>query len=280
MRPSAVLLPSLALLSSLASGLSLSPHRAAAAVPEAPPLPAFLPSRRPASASGTGTGTALRASRGDASASPPETALAASLMPSSGGASRPPDTVPLALGPADLLASLWGTGGFCYILLRSIRKIAPIALEPFWKGTAEAAVPLSRPQLALYAATCLYFAYVEGYKGFQLKFSPLVVSRSLTLRPLGGGSGPVRVLLAPLYSMGLFHASRRRLVVSWSVTLGVAAVVAAVKRMPYPYRNIVDAGVVVGLTWGMLSIVASYVGAVCVRGTSPCDPCLPEEKAP
>lgn len=62
---------------------------------------------------------------------------------------------------------------------------------------------------------------------------------------------------------------------SWSVSLGVAALVAGVKRLPYPWRNIVDAGVVVGLTWGMLSILVSYILA-CARGVSPADPSLPD----
>ena len=123
-----------------------------------------------------------------------------------------------------------------------------------------------------YVLTCLWFAYVEGYKGFQRKFSPLVVSRSLTLHPR---SPPHHLLLAPLYSMGMFHATKKRVIVSWSVTLGVAALVAGVKRMPYPWRNVVDAGVVVGLSWGMLSILVCYVMA-CIKGESPTDPSLPD----
>jgi hypothetical protein len=70
----------------------------------------------------------------------------------------------------------------------------------------------------------LWFAYVEGYKGFQLKFAPLVVSRSFTIKKVH------HFILAPFYSMGLFHATPKRMKVSWGVTLGVAAIVAAVKR--------------------------------------------------
>ena len=110
-----------------------------------------------------------------------------------------------------------------------------------------------------YIVTCLWFAYVEGYKGFQQKFSPLVVKRSFTLQPGQNGTSWFHFLLAPLYSMGLMHATKKRKIVSWSVTIGVAGIVAAVKRLPYPWRNIVDAGVVVGLTWGSLSIILNYV---------------------
>jgi hypothetical protein len=61
--------------------------------------------------------------------------------------------------------------------------------------------------------------------------------------------------------MGLIHATKKRKIVSWSVSIGIAAIVAVVKRLPYPWRNIVDAGVAVGLTWGSLSILVLYVKA-------------------
>lgn len=167
------------------------------------------------------------------------------------------------------LSSMWGSGGVIYILAKAIMRVVPIAMEPF----AEGAAPLSPVQFGIYVVTCLCFAYVEGYKGFQTKFSPLVVKRSLTLQP--GKSGIHHLFLAPFYSMGLFHASKKRKIVSWSVTIGVAAVVAAVKRLPYPWRNIVDAGVVAGLTWGSLSILVIYMKAWIMGMPPAIDPAMP-----
>lgn len=180
----------------------------------------------------------------------------------------------LDLTAGKVLASLWGSFGVIYILAKAIRRVLPIALEPFSK--AEGVVPLTQFQMGAYVLTCLWFAYVEGYKGFQLKFSPLVVSRSFTLN----SSSPIHHLLfAPLYSMALFHATKKRMIVSWSVSIGVAAIVAAVKRMPYPWRNIVDAGVVVGLSWGSMSILGGYIISL-VTGIAPIgvDPAMPEKK--
>lgn len=169
---------------------------------------------------------------------------------------------------ASALASLWGAGGVIMILGKSIKRILPIALEPF----GASAIPLSTLQLGAYISMCLWFAYVEGYKGFQLKFSPLVVARSQTLTK----NSPIHhTLLAPFYAMGLFHATKKRKIVSWSVSIGVGMIVAAVKRLPYPYRNIVDAGVIVGLTWGSVSIGVEWIKAV-VLGIEPSmDPALP-----
>ena len=79
--------------------------------------------------------------------------------------------------------------------------------------------------------------------------------------------------------MGLFHATKKRMIISWSVSIGVAVIVAAVKRLSYPWRNIVDAGVVVGLTWGMVSMLGGYAISL-VTGIAPIDvdPALPKEK--
>ena len=181
----------------------------------------------------------------------------------------------LNLSVGNVLASLWGASGVAYILIKAIVRVLPIALEPFSK--ADGVVALTNFQLSSYILTCLFFAYAEGYKGFQLKFSPLVVARSFTLQPK---SSPIHhLLLAPLYSMGLFHATKKRMIVSWCVTIGVATIVAAVKRMPYPWRNIVDAGVVVGLSWGTISILGGYVISL-LTGIAPIgvDPAMPEKK--
>jgi hypothetical protein len=120
-----------------------------------------------------------------------------------------------------------------------------------------------------YVVTSLWFAYVEGYKGFQLKFAPLVVARSFTIQKVH------HFILAPFYSMGLFHATPKRMKVSWGVTLGVAAIVAAVKRLPYPWRNIIDGGVVVGLSWGTLAVFVFYVKALWQNKAPETDPALP-----
>jgi len=124
--------------------------------------------------------------------------------------------------------------------------------------------------------SCLFFAYVEGYKGFHLKFSPLVVKRSFTL-VIGTqqGNNPINYLLAPLFSMGLFSATRKRMIVSWSISIGVAIIVALVKKLSPVPRCILDAGVVVGLSVGSISILYHYLRSM-ITGTLPTiDPCLP-----
>jgi hypothetical protein len=128
----------------------------------------------------------------------------------------------------------------------------------------------------LYALSCAVFAYAEGYKGFHKKFAPLVVKRSFTL-VIGTrqGNNPFNYLLAPLYSMGLWGATSRRLYISWGVSTGVAGLVAIVKKLPPVSRCILDAGVVVGLTIGSASILYHF-GNSLVTGKLPnVNACLP-----
>lgn len=48
-----------------------------------------------------------------------------------------------ATGAAAIFGSVWGTGGVLYILLKAIKRVLPIAMEPFQAG----AVPLSQFEL-------------------------------------------------------------------------------------------------------------------------------------
>jgi hypothetical protein len=127
--------------------------------------------------------------------------------------------------------------------------------------------------------SCLLFAYVEGYKGFHLKFAPLVVKRSFTL-VIGSsqGNNPINYIFAPLYSMGLFSATKKRKIISWSVSIGVAIIVAIVKKLPPTPRCILDAGVVVGLSIGSLSIFYHFVKSMITGKLPDIDPCLPTPK--
>jgi len=55
-------------------------------------------------------------------------------------------------GAAAVMASFWGTGGVLYILGKAVKRVVPIALEPFQEG----AVPLSQFQLG-----CVVLVFVE-----------------------------------------------------------------------------------------------------------------------
>lgn len=145
-------------------------------------------------------------------------------------------------------AAAWGVIGVTALLLNAVVRLTPVALQGF------AAYRLDAWQWALAAGNVAFMAYFEGYRGFQQGFSPRVVARALHL---ARHPRPLHVALAPLFCMGLVHASRRRLVTSWTLLLSIVGIVLAVRTVAQPYRGIVDAGVVVGLGWGLAAIAAS-----------------------
>lgn len=159
----------------------------------------------------------------------------------------------------------WGVIQVLCILANAIKRVMPIAIEPLIKKN------LTPIQIILCIIWCTYMIYTEGYKTFQLKFSPLVVKRAFGLSK---NLSVVNCLLAGPYSMGLFGATRKRIIISWAVTIGVFGLVKAVKQLAYPWRSIVDAGVVLGLSYGVIAMCIQAVRAM--FGIIPdIDECLP-----
>lgn len=155
--------------------------------------------------------------------------------------------------PLGVIGALWGVVGVTGLLVRAVVGLTPIALAPLRSGQ------LGWVEAGVLIAWCAFMAYTEGYRGFQLRFSPFVAARVLEVRDRPSA---LRVALAPAFCMGLFDATRRRLLVSWGLLLGVAGLVVLVRLLDQPWRGIVDAGVVVGLSWGTLSLVVSVVRAL------------------
>lgn len=97
----------------------------------------------------------------------------------------------------------------------------------------------------------LFMGYSEGYKGFHLKFSPRAAARALYLK---NNPTPMRVIFAPLFCMGFFHATKKRKIVAYSLTIMIILLVVLVRELSQPWRGIVDAGVLLGLGWGLVSV--------------------------
>ena len=162
-----------------------------------------------------------------------------------------------------LLAIPLGISGVIAVLGHAIIKLYPRMLEAL-------SMELSPAHWTFAIAWTLFMAYSEGYRGFQLRFAPRVVARAWHLR-----SHPrvLHVLLAPAFCMGYFHASRKRLILSWSITAMIVCIVVCVRLVPQPWRGLVDLGVVVGLSWGCIALLAETIRAV--RSGTEVDPQLP-----
>ena len=140
----------------------------------------------------------------------------------------------------------WGALGVIGMLLFAIYRLGGKTAEAFEMG-------LTPSQWMITAIICIGMAYAEGYRGFQLRFSPRTAAR---IRYLRDRPRPAHSVFGPLFAMGFFHATRRTKIVAYGLTLGIIILVTLVHRLAQPWRGIIDAGVVVGLTWGTLSLVA------------------------
>jgi hypothetical protein len=168
--------------------------------------------------------------------------------------------------PARLVAT-WGVLGVVLLLLQAVVKLGIVAAAPFVSGSG-----LTPLESAVCASWVLFSVYAEGYRGFQKSFVPRTVARAFHL---SSDPRPFSVLLAPLFAMALIRARPRRLLVSWTLVAFIVLAVIFIRRLPAPWRSIVDMGVVAGLAWGTASLITSFVRAL--RGDVPRFPLdLPE----
>jgi hypothetical protein len=120
-------------------------------------------------------------------------------------------------------------------------------------------MPLSAPQWTLLVGNALLLAWAEGYRGFQRRFSPRAAAR---VRYLRDHATPFTALLAPVFCVGLVGATPRLLRATWMGTGLIVLAVLVVQRLEQPWRGILDLGVVIGLTWGLISFLLEVARAL------------------
>jgi len=150
------------------------------------------------------------------------------------------------------LGAAWGAVGITAVLVLAIVRIGPRALAAY-------ETHLDTTQWIVAVVFAVFMAYSEGYRGFQLRFSPRTAAR---VRYLRDRPDLLRSLLAPFFAMGFFHANRRTRAVAYGFSLGIVVLVLLVRMLEQPWRGIVAMGVVLGLTWGIVSLAASIVTAL------------------
>lgn len=112
--------------------------------------------------------------------------------------------------------------------------------------------PLGVAHYAVMIPWLFFMLYSEGYKGFQKGYSPRVAARANYLRD---HSTLLRAILAPLFCMGFFHSTKKRKIVICCLLVGVTSLVVLFQYIPQPWRGVLDLGVVLGLSWGILATV-------------------------
>ena len=143
---------------------------------------------------------------------------------------------------ARALGAFWAILGVTLILGSAVLRVLPHAEDAFRSGLS----PLEWVVLIIWS---LFMLVGEGYRGFQKQFSPRVAARMWHLLNHGR---PVDLVLAPLYCVGYFRATNRRVITSWTLTAAITLIIVIVHYFPQPWRGILDTGVVLGLLYGLV----------------------------
>ena len=145
-----------------------------------------------------------------------------------------------------IFAALWGITGIIVLLGSAIYRLTPYALdlynhELFWHHWSAILISV------------FFMSYAEGYRGFQKRFCPRVAARALYLR---NNPNLINSLFAPFFCMSYYYAPLRQKILSISLTIGIICLIVLVRIQPQPWRGIIDIGVVIGLIWGLVSLLA------------------------
>ena len=167
-----------------------------------------------------------------------------------------------------IYAAAWAVIGWSATLAFAIVRLAVVATEGLAGG-------LTLTQALVLALNTLALGWAEGYRGFQKRFSPRTAARVLYLRE---HATPGMALLAPLFCIGYFGATPRVLRLAWIGTAMIVLLVVVVHQLPQPWRGIVDVGVVLGLSWGLVSFLVMSRRAL-ATGEYPVSPEVPTPAA-
>lgn len=143
-----------------------------------------------------------------------------------------------------IIGALWSVLGISLLFGSALYRLYPHAREL-------CGMEFGWVQWAALVAGLAFMGYAKGYGIFHRRFSPRFAARALYLKQ---NPTLVRVLLAPFFCMGYFHATRKRKIVSFAMTAMVVGLILLVRRLDQPWRGIVDSGVILGLGWGLVSI--------------------------
>mmetsp|Transcript_11629 Transcript_11629/g.22890 ORF Transcript_11629/g.22890 Transcript_11629/m.22890 type:complete len:235 (-) Transcript_11629:144-848(-) len=133
---------------------------------------------------------------------------------------------------------------------------------------------LTGPDWIMLVFFIIFFAYIEGYRGFHESWNPYVVRRCFLVGQGLSRKQPVRsfivLILAPFFAAGLFFTSKKRLILSYTLYPMIVAFVLLVVHLPHPQHEIVDVGVALGIGMGTLSFIYHFIYSI-YKGILPFD---------
>lgn len=149
------------------------------------------------------------------------------------------------------LAQAWALAGFIAILGFAVYRLSGHFVVA-WE------MPLSWYHWLVLIVNTTFMAYSEGYKGFQKSYSIKFSNRLIELEQRPSAT---HLLLAPLFCMNYFDAKKKNMVLAYVLTIAITLLIIIFHYIPQPWRGILDAGVVVGLSWGIIATLVLAIKA-------------------
>lgn len=142
-----------------------------------------------------------------------------------------------------IIAAAWGVVGLSMLLGFATWRLTMNSIEAL-------KMPLNWVHWVVAIIFFAFMVYSEGYKGFQKSFAPRFAVRT---RHLLYNTTSVQLLLAPLFCMSYFHAPKRRIIATFTLTTAIIILISLFQFIPQPWRGLLDAGVAAGLVWGIIA---------------------------
>lgn len=142
-----------------------------------------------------------------------------------------------------LFAVIWALIGLFALLGFACWRLSAYTIDAFH-------YPLTWIHWLVFIAWAIFMWHGEGYKGFQLQFSPRFAARC---KYLYSHATVLQTILAPIFCMSYFHAPKKRMLTTWGLTIMIICFIFAFRYIPQPWKGLLDFGVVLGLFWGMLT---------------------------
>lgn len=139
--------------------------------------------------------------------------------------------------------SLWAVIALSAALLEAIYRLGARAASVIFAG-------LSAQQWVWLLVIVALFVWAEGVRALHGRFVPGVLERLPVLSPF-----PLAIVLAPFEALGLLKAPAKTRLRALATVAAIVAAVLVVRQLPEPWRAMIDAGVAVALSVGVVSLL-------------------------
>ena len=143
------------------------------------------------------------------------------------------------------VGAVWGMVGIMCIVGYALYRLSFLAAEAFTES-------FTVLQWAVLIVWSIYMIHSEGIKGFAKSFSPRAAARAQYISRHGNWH---QIVFAPIFCFGYYQTTRRRLIVAYALTLGIIGLIIIIRLMVQPWRGIIDSGVVLGLSIGLVTLL-------------------------